>query len=493
MALSDGSLSRRTLLRLASAAAAGGAASAILAACGGAPASPTAAPAKPAESKPAATTAPAAPAKSSAAVTVRFTTWWQPLEQYIAQAKQMFEAKNPNITINTEFIAGTEFVQKMEASLVANTWGDASICNNGVQVKFMEAGYHYDMTDATKADGINLQADWSLMGLEIWQGRVLHLPFDNDPRAIYYNKTAFKEAGVKDPWDDLKGNWTWDDMIEAAKKTTKKEGDKIVRYGLQWNYTSYQEFSPLVWTLGGNYANWKTLKYTLDDPKVLEVHKMLYKWANEDKFLMTKEAQSNLMGPQGGVPFRAGITAMYHRAAYEFNPTKEAVGTKFEWDVAPLPNKDANTPGVPVTSGNPNFVPKATKNAEAGYKWIAFLASQETQDLFAKTKVLVPSNKKSWKLYQQPTDDKRHPESFIKWVYGRPHGFHFYNAGMSKAGTAIDAELDLAYLGKQTIEQALQNAQKKANEAVDFGSAKDPFAFTVPKPPEPDLKKWGIE
>ena len=63
---------------------------------------------------------------------------------------------------------------------------------------------------------------------------------------------------------------------------------------------------------------------------------------------------------------------------------------------------------------------------------------------------------------------------------------------MNKAGTAIDAELDLAYLGKQTIEQALKNAQTKANEAVNFGSAKTPFAFTVPKPAEKDLAKWGV-
>lgn len=503
-------LSRRHLLRLAAATGAGGV-SAILVACGGAaPASPAAAPTKGAgestpaaaptkgasESKPAASATQAsqptaAKAGASAATTIRFTTWWEPLSQYLDQAKQIFESKNPGINVNTEFVAGTDFIAKMEASLVANTWGDASIAHNGVQVKFMEAGYHYDMTDAVKKDGINLETDWSLMGLEVWQGKVLHMPFDNDPRAIYYNKTVFKEVGAKDPWDDLKGQWTWDDMLDAARKATKKEGDKIVRYGLQWNYTNYQEFSPLVWTIGGNYADWKALKYTLDDPKVLEVHKMFYKWANEDKILMTKEAQSNLMGAQGGVPFRAGLTAMYHRAAYEFNPTKEAVGTKFEWDVAPLPNKDANTLGAPVTSGNPNFVPKAAKNTEAGYKWISHLASQDTQDLFAKTKVLVPSNKKSWALYQK-SEDGRHAESFIKWVYGRPHGFHFYNAGMAKAGTAIDAELDLAYLGKQTLEQALKTAQQKANEAVDFGSAKNPFAFTVPKPAEKDLSKWGI-
>ena len=87
----------------------------------------------------------------------------------------------------------------MEASLVANTWGDASICNNGVQVKFMEAGYHYDMTDATKADGINLQADWSLMGLEVWEGKVLHMPFDNDPRAIYLQQDRLQGSRRQGP------------------------------------------------------------------------------------------------------------------------------------------------------------------------------------------------------------------------------------------------------------------------------------------------------
>ena len=76
-------------------------------------------------------------------------------------------------------------------------------------------------------------------------------------------------------------------MEDAARKLTK-DGDKITRYGLAWNYTSYQEFSPLVWTVGGNYANWTILKYTLDDPKVLEIHKMLYKWAIEDKIMVPK-------------------------------------------------------------------------------------------------------------------------------------------------------------------------------------------------------------
>lgn len=497
MARARSTLSRRQVLRLASATAVG----AIAAACSGGPAPPAAKPPgaeapkptqageapKPAQAAEAAAPKPAAPTS----VGIRFITWWQPMENYLADIAKQFQAAS-GITVETEFVPGNDFTPKMEASLVAGTWGDASIIQNAVQVKFMDAGLHYDMTDMVKADRIDLLADWSLMGLEIWEGKVLCLPFDNDPRAIYYNKTAFKESGVKDPWDDQNGKWTWDDMIDAARKTTKKEGSKVVRYGLQWNYTSYQEFSPLVWTLGGNYADWKTLKYTLDDPKVLEVHKMLYKWAVDEQILITKEATTNLMGPGGPVPFRAGVAAMYHRAAYDTVLTRDAVGTKFEWDVAPFPDKDATTPGVPVTSGNPNFVPKGAKNPEAGYKWISLLTSEDVQKQFAKNHVFVPSNKKAWKTYQD-NEPPKHASSFIRSVYGRPHGFHFYNAGMQKAGEAIDAELDLAYLGKQSIEDALAKAQVRANEAVNFGKAKNPFAFTVPKPAEKDLAKWNIQ
>ena len=180
--------------------------------------------------------------------------------------------------------------------MVAGTWADAAIIENGVQVQYMDTGYHYDMTEATKADGINLQSDWELMGLEVWEGKVLCMPFDNDPRGIYYNKTAFKEAGVADPWDDQTGQL---DLGRHGRRRQeadqeRRRQDHPLRAGLELH--TYQEFSPLVWTLGGNYANWTTLKYTLDDPKVLEAHKMLYKWVNDDKIMVPKSVASGMYG-----------------------------------------------------------------------------------------------------------------------------------------------------------------------------------------------------
>ena len=110
------------------------------------------------------------------------------------------------------------------------------------------------------------------------------------------------------------------------------------------------------------------------------------------------------------------------------------------------------------------------------------LSSQKFQDFAATNHLYVPSNKKSWKTYQTANTKGKHLESFIKHVYSRPHGFHFYNAGMNAAGTAIQNEIDLVYLDKKKLEDALRDANKKANEVVNFGNAKQPFLRDVKVP-----------
>ena len=74
-------------------------------------------------------------------------------------------------------------------------------------------------------DKIDLKKDYVLMGSEIWCGKTYAFPFDADPRAVYYNKTLLKQAGAKDPWDDLKGEWTLEDMEQAMQKVARVTGN----------------------------------------------------------------------------------------------------------------------------------------------------------------------------------------------------------------------------------------------------------------------------
>ncbi len=479
---------------------------AILAACGQTSATPagqaTTAPAAaapttaPAAAAP--TTAPAAAATVATGATTKqpvevvFNTWWVPLEDAFVTLQKDFQDANLGVTIKMQMITA-DYIQKMSAALVAGNFGDSVTAQNGVQSKWMSSGYHVDMTAWAAEDKLDLKADYGLGGLEIWCGKVLHMPMDNDDRAIYYNKTMIKEAGAKDPWDDLHGKWTWDDMIEIAQKCVKKDSSgKITQYGLMTSLNNTQEIEPYIWSLGGNYADWTTGKFNYLDPASVKAHELIYKWAITDKFVITQEAISSLQGASGVNPFRGGIVAMYHRASYDATLNQKEIGSKFEWDAAPFPDPGSFNPGkpaVPCSTANPNFVPKGAKQAQWGYKWIANLASEKAENIYAKKKTMMVAHKKAWKTYQD-TQPPTHPGSFVYYVYGRPHGFHYYSDITNEVfNNIVGPELDKSYLGQQTTRQALETAQKKIDTLGKSQSAPCDSPYGSNGSPQPALSE----
>ncbi|HLH75047.1 MAG TPA: extracellular solute-binding protein [Chloroflexota bacterium] len=495
-------LARRKLLELGTLAMG----ASIVAACSSGPTTsqPTSAPAPGGASQPTSVPAAASGTNTGATVkqpvTITYNTWWVPLQDVIKTFTQNFQDANPGVTVNTQFIT-TSYADKMSAALVAGNFGDAATGNNGIDSKWQSGGYHYDLTDYLKADNISLQKDYSLGGLELWCGKALSLPMDNDDRAIYYNKTMIKAAGAKDPWDDLHGKWTWDDMLEIAAACTKKDSSgKITQYGLMVNYDDTEEFEPFVWSLGGNYANWDTGQYNYLDPAVIKAQQLLYKWATQDKIMITKEAISNLQGASGVNPFRAGIVAMYHRASYDATLNEKEIGNKFEWDAAPFPDPGSfnpGKPGVPCSTANPQFVPKSAKYPEQGYKWLIYMCGDTAENTYAKNKTMMVAKLSAWKTYQD-TQPPKHPGSFVYYVYSRPHGFHYYSDLMNEVMYSIvQPELDKAYLGQETIEQALQNAQKKIDTLGKSQSASCSSPYGQQGSPRPayseaDLASIGV-
>jgi multiple sugar transport system substrate-binding protein len=455
----------------------------------------------PAASIPAAATRVVTGATVQQPVEVVFNTWWQPLQDAFTVLIKEFQDAHPGVTIKTQF-GGDDYTTKMEAALAAGNFGDAATGDNGVQTKYMSAGYHYDLTDMVKEDGINLRANYALGGIEIWCGRVLQMPMDNDDRAVYYNKTMLKEAGAPDPWDDLHGKWTLDDMYEIAKKCTKKDQNgRIIQYGLMLNYTDTEDQEPYIWSMGGNYADWDTGKYNYLDPGLIKWFELVYKWATVDKILITKEAIAQLQGAANVNPFRAGIVAMYHRASYDATINEKEIGNKFEWDAAPSPGPGSFNPSLPSgvagSTVNPNFVPKSAKHPDWGYKWIAYLCGDRAETLYAQKKTMMVANKAAWKTYQD-TPPPKHPGSFVYYVFSRPHGYHYYSDIMNEVMyDTVEPELDKAFLGKQTIRQALENAQKKINTLGKSQSAPCASPYSIGGSPQPalsdtELAKWGV-
>lgn len=422
-------------------------------------------------------TAPKAP------VTVRFNTWWTAMEPFLEWTVKTFEEENPGIKVEAQMLTG-DWTAKLQAGLVAGVWDDVAQTNNTIQAKFMDSGAHLDLTDRHKRDKIDIRQTHLLMGIEIWCGKVYNVPWDNDPRAVYYNKTLIKQAGEKDPWEDLKGKWTWDDMFRIAKAVTKDtDGDgRIDQWGMQWAYHSYQEFPVFTWTMGGNYADWQNMKYILDSREVIATQELLYRWAIQEKVLMTNQQISELSQAGITIPFASGKVAFWFRAAASMVPMVRNISNRFEWDIAPMPDMDPGHPGISVTSGNPYFIPSFTKVPDEAYKLIMWLAGPRYQKEMAKQKVFFPSLKAALADYVVGPPD--HADTFAK-VYERPYGIHFRHYETVQAGNVIAEEINKAFAGEKGVPQALKDANQRANELVRYGQCNPYQGIRVPIPGSP--------
>ena len=100
---------------------------------------------------------------------------------------------------------------------------------NGVHADtYMEGGMMLPLTEmVANSQEIDIEKDYPSMlsNLYIRNGEVYAIPKDFDTIAVWYNKKIFDDAGVEYPKD----GWTWDEMIETARKLT--DSDKGI-YGI---------------------------------------------------------------------------------------------------------------------------------------------------------------------------------------------------------------------------------------------------------------------
>ncbi|MHB0878661.1 MAG: ABC transporter substrate-binding protein, partial [Anaerolineae bacterium] len=254
-------LTRRTFLRWAAFATGASA----LAACG-ATATPQAQPTPVVAQQPTATTAVAVstPAASTEVVEVRFAFWdwyamapgvrWDEWNQ--TQAFPVFQEANPGIKLSWELV---DDFPKVLTQMSAGTAPDVMSVWDPNMTIWAEKGQLLDLQpfvdrDIPNADDIYTTLAWDQMwnpDLNMRMGMLADL----DITSVYFNKTAFDEAGVPQPTTD----WTTDDYKAAAIKLTKKDDSgNITRWGGELRGDFWTGWSYYILAYGGQVRDPET-------------------------------------------------------------------------------------------------------------------------------------------------------------------------------------------------------------------------------------------
>ncbi len=382
----------------------------VFAACAGG-AAPAQQPAeeKPAAEKPAAEQ-PAAK-KREIVWMVRTSTVENPWELEVV--KPAFEKEHPDITVNVLIIDQPDIAVKREAMIAAGeplhvwstNWGGDGFASDRYR------GLIMDLTPLIERDNVDTSVFIpEVLAIYNIEGKQWGLPFLTTGSYVFYNMDIFDEAGMPYPptdWEDK--SWTWDRMLDIAKKLTKNYDDPTTaQYGWIQNRQNIEGpamiFGKFPWP-EGTYETGFAQSINLTDPVIIDAYQKHHDLIYVHK-VQPDAAASEALSQLGGA-FESGRVAMYETGGWGwwvFSRIKPDVEGGFCWGVAPLPwgTPDADIRAVIYT--DPWVITRGLEGQELEDAWtfVKFLIREDNARAYMKATNTPPAQKKlqeEW--YQQ--------------------------------------------------------------------------------------------
>lgn len=347
-------------------------ASMLLVSCG---ASPTSAPAG----------APTQPPAEQEKVTLLWAFWGSPEEKASHErVAQAYTAEHPDVQFEYMFAPWDEYFTKLRTVWAG---GDPTVIPDILFLwptpSYAATGVLENLQPYIEASGYDLDDYWPyLLDSARYQGDVYGLPRDIEAHVLYYNKKLFDEAGVAYPTED----WTWDGLLAAAEKLTKKDASgRVTQYALgmeggKWPIWVGQAGGMMLDDLSN------PSKCTLDTPEAIKGLQFFYDLMDKGYAL-----RSATMSQQGGdqAVFETGQVAMIIQNSSRvasFNANAD-----LDYDVAPVPIP-AGGQRWDMNGGAAWVMSAGSDNKEAAWQFLQWLQSTGGgQSMYTKNGEIFPA------------------------------------------------------------------------------------------------------
>lgn len=197
-------------------------------------------------------------------------------------------------------------------------------------------------------------------------GHQVAVPKDIDTIALWYNKTAFDEAGLSYPDE----TWTWDTFREAAKKLTKADGSQ---YGCVFSPKSNHEtYYNLIYDWGGTIIDETKTKSGWDDPKTIEAMEFVEGIIQDGSMPPFSTIAEN----EPLALFESGKVAMCPFGSWQSDLIQNDY-VRENCNLTVLPKKDENR--ISIYNGLGWAAAADGKNTEQAWKLLEYLGTEEAQ------------------------------------------------------------------------------------------------------------------
>lgn len=293
-------------------------------------------------------------------------------------------------------------------------------------------------------------------------GNIWGIPGEINDFSLIYNKKIFKEAGIVDKNGEALAPKTWEDVLEAAKKTVQKDKNgNITRYGFAFtkgiDWAVVDPFLSLLFTDGGSYLAADNSQAAFNSPEgvevltsILSLFKNGYTDVNSNVWDFSKEK-----------------VAMAFIAPWTEGVFREGMGPAFDDEVAVAPIPYFKKPGTEQYSWFLGVMEKS-QNKEAAWNFLRWFTTDiqpergttRYGDLMARTIKAIPSRKVDMENNKDVLENNFFKKPFISQLGISTPEPNILRIAEIKA--ILQAEIEATWAGKD-VKQALDDAAGKVN------------------------------
>ncbi len=413
------------------------------------------------------------PAAAAEPVTIKYVYWGSPQEKLAIEKACADFSKKTGVKVVPIYIPESDYDAKVTAMAAAGDTPDAGYCTAQLASIWQAQGKFVNWFEMLSKDPDLKKSDF-VDG--IW--------FQNSPDyaygistaveafGLFYNKAAFKEAGLAEPPTSFDKAWTWDEFVKVAQKLTiDRNGKNATEPGFdptaikQFGVTLENWWGP--WSVhvlnnGGDYlsADGKTLGLT--DPAATKAIQRLADLSNKYHVAPNPVQFKAIPGQAAAIQARLAAMSMHGQWI-----NLDLGNAKANYGIGVLPKMDKDSGTILISGVSVIF--KDTKHLAEAWALSKYLASDGALPLY-QNGLWMPTMKKFYtdpaQLAKWAGPNAAHPAGFKTSMmdmvlhHSRP-SITYYVKNFGKLDSMVSAALDPVWQGQKTAEQAMKELEPR--------------------------------
>ncbi|MGX6591951.1 ABC transporter substrate-binding protein [Cetobacterium ceti] len=381
--------------------------------------------------------------------TLKLALWDANQKPVIEEILKKYEEKNPNVKIIVEITPFSQYWTKLETAATGGQLQDIFWINAPHFKKYVQGNMLLPLDDLVESKKIeSSKFPQGMIKMYTYNKKLYAAPKDIDTTALWYNKDIFNKYNIDLPNE----NWTWENMIDAAKEIKVKSG----LYGLAFSFEGQEDYYEIVSQFGGRILSEdkKTSGYGMEETKnaIGEIQNLIKEGVIPTLEEVADTKSSDL--------FQSEKVAMTYSGSWMITPymKNEIINKKIDIAKLPIKKKDAA-----IIHGLGYGIYSKTKYPEIAKEVVTFLSSKTAHDIQGKSGIVIPARIDSQKLWENSYENLN-LKGYSKML---PNGIEYPASLNTAKWEEIQREyLNKVWLGEMDAPNACDEINKKINEIL---------------------------